>query len=146
MPANTNAITSFSLKIGVNEKIYSALETVNGTLSGTTTGFPVQAIATTLPATFGIPPQCSNYRGQLLIQTVKTSGTLTTLTGDLEFSLDSVNYVKLTGQTGLAFVAATVAAGIRIDLSGLGGNGKLRLNFTTVTGTAPVFDIWGHIG
>lgn len=127
--ANSPGITSYTLTVGTDQKLYTGL---------TTTG--AQAV-------FGIPPQCSNYRGRVNFQVSKTAGTVTTVTGDVECSLDGgVTFSKVTGATGLTFTVATASGIISVDLSGLGGNGQLRLNLTTVTVTAGVFDIWAHLG
>lgn len=130
--ANSPGITSYTLTIGTDQKLY--------------TGSPTALVAGA-QVPFGIPPQCSNYRGRVNFQVVPTAGTVTTITGDVEISMDGgITWSKLTGQTGLLFVVATVPAIISVDLSGMGGSGKIRLNFTTFTVTAGVFDVWAHAG
>lgn len=131
--------------MGVDEFLYSNI---------TTTG---------ALATFGAPPQMSNYRGVIVFQVVPIplAGTITTLTGQLETSLIPEGQaaasafgifnklVIATPQTLCAYsgIAFTVNNPIALDLSGMGGNGKMRLNFTTVTlGTATGFNVYARLG
>lgn len=125
--ANSLGITSYTLTIGTSQKLYAAL---------TTTG---------AQATFGIPPQSSITRGRIIFQMVLTSGSLTTATANLEISLDG----GTTWQpfvTGIDLWATSAGTAQSVEVSGLGGLGNMRLNFTTVTGSTPVFDVWAHTG
>lgn len=152
MPANGAGITSFNLRLGVDELLYLAIT------------------ATGAREPFGLPPQSANYRGILTIQVVPTTGTLTSVVGQLEASLipePTVQGVALPSAFGIfnklanfGVSPATVSAysaipfetntnniPIALDISGLGGSGKLRLNFTTVTlGTAASFNVYARIG
>lgn len=149
--ANATAILEKTLRIGVNEPLYvTAAGAVNATGTVGTAPF----------GTFAIPPQCSNYRGTLWLQAIPIGGTVTALTFQLEVSLDSVtwgivspirNYSGATAAasafSGIAFGTLATAAVLGLDISGLGGVGTLRLNFTTVTlGTGSGANIWAHIG
>lgn len=151
MPANSPGITSFNLRTGVDEFLYSAI---------TTTG---------AQATFGLAPQMGVYRGVVVFQVVPVSGALTAVSGQIEYSIipEAVvqgtplpsafgifNKLAIFGATatpsaysGLAFVTAGASIPIAVDLSGTGGTGKLRINFTTVTlNTAPSFNVYAHLG
>jgi hypothetical protein len=153
MPANGPGITSFTLRMGVDEWLYNNI---------TTTG---------AQATFGVPPQMSNYRGVITFQVVPVpvAGTLTSVVGQIEAALVpgdvfptpftpvfgifnklipvSGSAAGLSPYSAVAFVTATNNIPIAFDMSGMGGNGKLRLNFTTVTlGTATGFNVFAHIG
>jgi len=49
--------------------------------------------------------------------------------------------------SALPLITATVGIPIAVDLSGMGGNGLIRLNFTTVTlGTGTGLDVYARIG
>jgi len=128
--ANSPGITSYTLLIGEDLPIYANVLAATGAVA----------------ATFGTPPQASVWRGILWLQAVGIGGTGTTLTVDLEASLDGgITFGKVV--TGVTLVAASVGSLQKVDISGLGGNGKLRLNGTTVTlGGATGFNIFGHIG
>jgi hypothetical protein len=151
MPANSPGITSFTLRLGVDEWLYNNVQ------------------ATGAQATFGIIPQSSNYRGVLLIQIVPIplAGTLTSVVGQLEAAIVPEGIPAFTPVFGIfnklgnfAASPATISAysaipfetttnniPIALDVSGLGGNGKIRLNFTTVTlGTATGFNVFARIG
>lgn len=147
MPANSPGITSFNLRLGVDEFLYSNI------------------IASGVQATFGLPPQASNYRGVLVVQVVPIplAGTITTLTGQLEASIipEGITVatassfgifnklVVATPQTLCAYsgIAFTVNTLIALDISGMGGSGKLRFNFPVVTlGTATGFNLYARIG
>jgi hypothetical protein len=147
------SILSKTLRIGVDEDLYVAAA---GAISATGT-------AGTGPAygCFGLPPQCSNYRGSMWLQAVPIGGTVTAATFQIETSLNHgvtwgiVNSLvgvsggpsTLTGLSGIAFGTLATGAVIRIDVSGLGGNGCLRLNFTTLTlGTGTGANIYAHLG
>jgi len=144
----TNAtIPSKTLRIGVDEALYVAA------------GGAVQT--TGAMGTFGVPPQCSNYRGVVWFEAVPVGGTVTALTFQLECSLDGgmtfriLNRqfgvtgapITLTSYSAIAFGTLASGALIGLDISGLGGNGQLRLNFTTVTlGSGTGANIYAHIG
>lgn len=146
MPANGPGITSFSLRMGVDEFLYSNIQ-AGGAL-----------------ATFGLPPQMSNYRGVLIVQCVPIGGTLTALTGQLEMGFAPEAIPAIIPTFGIFnklanFSAATAANSaysgisflnsipVAIDVSGAGGNGKLRLNFTTFTlNTATGVNVFARIG
>jgi hypothetical protein len=145
MPANGPGITSFNLRMGVDEFLYSNLTTGGAN------------------ATFGLPPQMSNYRGILVVQCVPIGGTLTALTGQLESSLipegqsaaaafgifnKLANFSAATASnsaySGISFLNSIVVA---LDISGMGGSGQLRLNFTTFTlNTATGVNVFARIG
>lgn len=139
--------------MGVDEWLYSTV---------TTTG---------AQATFGLPPQMSNYRGVLIVQIVPIplAGTLTSVIGQLEAALVpgdvfptaftpvfgifnklvpvSGSPAGLSAYSGVAFEATTNNIPIAFDVSGMGGNGKMRLNFATVTlGTATGFNVFARVG
>lgn len=151
MPANSPGITSFTLRMGVDEWLYSNIT------------------ATGAQATFGTPPQSANWRGVLTVQIVPIpgAGTLTSVIGQLEAALVPEGIpafgpvfgifnklvpvaggpATLSPYSGLAFEATTNNPLIALDISGLGGNGKMRLNFGTVTlGTATGFNVFARIG
>lgn len=154
MPANGPGITSFTLRIGVDEFLYSNIQ------------------ATGAQATFGLPPQMGVYRGMVIFQVVPVpiAGTLTSVVGQIELSLIPESTVQglaqpsafgifnklanfaaspatVSAYSGIPFATATNNIPVAIDLSGIGGNGKLRLNFTTVTlGTATGFNVYAHLG
>src|SRR5271167_2447142 len=69
MPANSPGITSFNLRVGVDEFLYSNIS------------------ATGALATFGMPPQMGVYRGVVVFQVVGIGATPTTVTGQVELSL-----------------------------------------------------------
>lgn len=155
--ANASILTK-SLRLGVDEPLYV------GSLASPTQAGAVQTTGTcgTGPAygCFGLPPQCSNYRGNIWFEALPIGGTVTALTFQLEASLDGLtwrilnragNYsgatVALSAYSGIAFGTLASGALIGLDISGLGGNGLLRMNFTTVTlGTGTGADIYCHIG
>ena len=152
MPANSQGITSFNLRVGVDEFLYSNVSTTGA------------------QATFGLPPQMATYRGVVIFQVVPLSGTLTSVVGQIEQSLIpepvtpgvalpsafgifnklanfSASPATLSAYSGIAFATTTNNIPIAIDLSGAGGTGKFRINFTTVTlGTATGFNVYARIG
>lgn len=147
MPANTSGITSFTLRVGVDEFLYSNL-TAGGA-----------------QAEFGLPPQASNYRGNLIVQAVPVpaGGTITSLIAQLEMSLEPDNqdptaifqiFNKVVPVGGApatlsAYSGWQLSSGIpiAIDISGAGGTGSLRFNFTTFTlGTATGVNVFARIG
>ena len=132
--ANSPWILSYTLVLGVDCPLYNSA-----------TGF-VTTTGGLNP--FGIPPQSSVPRGTLWFQAVPNvaAGATGALTVDLECSLDGgTTFAKVA--TGLALVTAGVSGIISANISGLGGNGKFRLNPTTVTlGTAAGFNVWAHLG
>lgn len=143
MPANASGITSFTLRLGVDELLYSNLQAGGA-----------QAI-------FGIPPQAANYRGNMIVQAVPIGGTLTALVGQLEASLlpdgqtgafgifqkvvpVTAAPATLSAYSGWSFLANVPIA---IDISGAGGIGRLRFNFTTFTlNTATGVNVFARIG
>ena len=151
MPANSPGITSFNLRLGVDEWLYNNIQ------------------GTGAAATFGIIPQSSNYRGILLVQIVPipAAGTLTSVVGQLEAAIVpegipafspvfgifnklanfAASPATLSAYSGIAFETSTNNIPVALDVSGLGGSGKMRLNFTTVTlGTATGFNVFARIG
>lgn len=152
MPANSPGILSFTLRVGVDEFLYSNIQ------------------AGGAQATFALPPQMGVYRGVVVFQVVPIGGTLTSVVGQVELSLIPEPTVQGTPQPSafgifnklgnFAASPATVSAysaipfetttnniPIAVDLSGAGGCGKFRLNFTTVTlGTATGFNVYAHLG
>jgi hypothetical protein len=150
--ANSLILTK-TLRIGVDEDLYVA------------TGGAINAVGTagTAPAQgcFAVPPQCSNYRGSMWIQAIPIGGTVTALTFQVETSLNHgvtwgiLNGLvgvgggpsTLTAYSGIAFGTLATAPVIQLNISGLGGNGCFRLNFTTVTlGTGTGANIYAHLG
>jgi hypothetical protein len=147
-----------TLRMGVDEALYSA---ASGAINTTGT-------AGTAPSgCFALPPQMSNYRGVLVIQAVQVGGTITTAAFKVESAMapqGSINgqtafetFNKLanfgaspatvSAYSAIPLITATVGIPVAIDLSGMGGNGLIRLNFTTVTlGTGSGFDVYGRIG
>jgi hypothetical protein len=142
-----------TLRLGVDEALYAA---AGGAIN--TTG---------AMATFGLPPQASNYRGVIVFQAVQVGGTITTATFQVETQMapqGSINgatafeiFNKLAvfaaspatvaAYSALPLIVATVGKPIAIDLSGMGGSGLMRLNFTTVTlGTGTGLDVYARIG
>jgi hypothetical protein len=133
--ANATTIVQKTLRIGVDEPLYVAS---GGAVNTTGT------VGTAPNGTFGIPPQSAVWRGQLILQAINRGGTVTAFTANLEISLDG-------GNTWAALATAITFGGLpaaqRVDVSGCGGNGTLRLNFTTVTlGTGTGADVYAHIG
>jgi hypothetical protein len=144
-----NAVIPFkTLRIGVDEALYAAA----GGAVNTTGAMGV----------FAIPPQDAVFRGVLVVSLVPVGGTVTTSQFQLEISQapqGSINgaspfgvfnkLVVATPQTLCAYAAIvlTSSAPVALDISGMGGNGQIRLNFTTVTlGTATGFDVYARIG
>jgi len=136
-----------TLRLGVDELLYANVTTTGG------------------QATFTLPPQMSNYRGVLTIQSAQLGGTITTATFDLESAMQpqglaasafekfnkvvpvSAAAATLSAYTGFTLVVAAVGKAIAIDMSGMGGNGLMRLNFTTLTlGTGTGLAVYAHIG
>lgn len=146
-----------TLRIGVSEALY-----VNPAGGG---AFNTTGTAGTAPlGTFQLPPQSSNYRGQLMILCVPVGGTVTTATFQLEASLAPQGQTAatfgivnktfgitaapstLTAYSGLAAIAGGVAVPIVLDVSGCASSVDLRLNFTTVTlGSGSGFDVYANI-
>jgi len=146
------AIPHKTLRLGVDEALYVG---TGGAINATGTA------GTSPNGTFAIPPQCSNYRGMVWFQAVPVGGTVTALTFQVETSLDGGTTFgiltrtfgvtgapsTLTTYSALAFGTLASAGVIGVDFSGLGGNGCLRLNFTTVTlGTGTGANIFAHMG
>ena len=149
MPANSPGITSYNLRVGVDEFLYSNI------------------IAAGAQAPFGCPPQMGVYRGVIVFQVVPIplAGTITSLIGQLEASLIPEGIVPATASAFGIFnklvpvgggpstlspysgIAFTVNIPIAFDLTGMGGSGKMRLNFGTVTlGTATGFNVYARLG
>jgi hypothetical protein len=128
------SILQKQLRVGVDEPLYVAS---GGAINATGT-------AGTAPnGTFAIPPQSMNWRGQIVFEAVNRGGTVTALTANLEVSLDGGN----TWASLLTVTFGPLPSVQRADASGLGRNGTLRLNFTTVTlGTGTGADLYAHIG
>ena len=140
------AIPFKSLRLGVDEALYSAAA---GAIN--TTG---------AMGTFGLPPQDSIYRGILVLQAVPIGGTVTAISFQLEVSMfpqQAPNgqspfgifnkLVVATPATLSPYSGLSLLAPLAIDISGMGGSGLLRLNFTTVTlGTGTGFDVYARIG
>lgn len=152
------SIRTKTLRIGVDEQLYC------GANASPAQAGAVQATGTCgtgpIYGCFGIPPQSAVYRGNLWLMAVPIGGTVTALTFQVEASLDGVNWrilnrlanygaspATLSAFSGIAFGTLASGALIGLDISGLGGHGLLRLNFTTVTlGTGTGADIYAHIG
>lgn len=158
MAATNQSILTKQLRLGVDEPLYVDLP-------GNPNGGAIQTTGTagTGPAygCFAIPPQCSNYRGSIWFQAIPVGGTVTACTFKLETSLDggttwgTLNVpfgvtaapITLTSYSSVAFGSLATGAVVRLDISGLGGNGMLRMNFTTVTlGTGTGVNIFAHFG
>jgi len=120
-----------TLRLGVDELLYA-----NVTAAGA-------------QVAFGLPPQMANYRGGLVVQALQLGGTVTTATFDVESAMNPVSAAAagLSSYTGFTLIVAAVGKAIAIDMSGMGGNGLIRLNFTTVTlGTGTGFAVYARIG
>jgi hypothetical protein len=136
-----------TLRLGVDELLYA-----NVTAAG-------------VQVAFGMPPQMSNYRGVLVIQSLQLGGTVTTATFDFESAMNpqgatvsafekfnklvpvSGAAAGVSSYTALPLIVATVGKPIALDVSGLGGNSLMRLNFTTVAlGTGTGLAVYAHIG
>lgn len=145
-------IVNKTLRIGVAEALYAA---TGGAINATGT-------AGTAPnGTFQLPPQSSNYRGQLTIVTVPVGGTVTAIAAQLEASLAPQQSINGASAFGIVsklanFSAATAAtsaysgisllAPVVFDVSGIASATDLRFNFTTVTlGTGSGFDVYAII-
>jgi hypothetical protein len=142
-----------TLRLGVDEALYTA---AGGAIN--TTG---------AMASFALPPQASNYRGQVVFQGVAVGGTVTTATFQVETSMwperaingqsawqifnklanFSASPATVSAYSGLPLFATATGIPISVDLSGMGGSGLIRLNFTTVTlGTGSGFDVYARFG
>lgn len=142
-----------TLRVGVDEALYGA---AGGAVN-----------ATGAMAAFGFPPQMGVYRGIVVFQSVQVGGTVTTATFKIETAMapqGSINgqtawetFAKLanfsaspatvSAYSGLPLIVATVGAPISVDLSGMGGCGLIRLNFTALTlGTGTGIDVYARIG
>lgn len=145
-------IPNKTLRIGVAEALYAA---TGGAINATGT-------AGTAPnGTFQLPPQSSNYRGQLTVMIVPVGGTVTAATAQLEASLAPQGSINGASPFAIVnklanFSAATAAisaysgisllAPVVLDVSGIASATDLRLNFTTVTlGTGTGFDVYAII-
>jgi hypothetical protein len=141
-----------TLRIGVTEPLY-----VSSGGAFNTTG----TCGTAPDGTFGIPPQCSVYRGRLVLQGVPIGGTVTTAVFKLETSLDGgVTFATWNNDFGVTNAAATFTSYltltltgtgttslVSLDISGGGGLGCFRLNATTLTlGTGSGFNVYAHLG
>lgn len=135
--ANLTTILQKTLRIGVDEQLYWGGGT-NGAVNTTGT------VGTAPNGTFAIPPQSSVWRGALILEAVNRGGSVTAFTANLEVSLDGgVTWGVLV--TAITFGALPAVQ--RVDVSGCGGVGTLRLNFTTVTlGTGNGADVYAHVG
>lgn len=137
--ANATTILQHTLRIGVDEPLYV---TTAGAINAT------GPIGTPPNGTFGLPPQSSIWRGTLWLEAVPVGATGGTgaLTVNVEISLDgAVTWQPFA--TGVALFTAGVGTVQSVNVSGLGGNGTLRLNPTTVTiGTSTGFNVFAHIG
>jgi hypothetical protein len=132
--ANSPGILSYTLLMGEDLPLYF---TAAGFFGGSANG-PV----------FGMPPQSSIPRGTLWIEAVPNAAPGGT--GAISLALQSSFDGGVTFQNIAAAVAAwTAGAGtiISFNVSGLGGNGQLRLVSSGVTlGTATGFNIYAHLG
>jgi len=132
--ANATNILQKTLRVGVDESLYVA---AGGAVNTTGT------VGTAPNGTFGLPPQSSVYRGQVWFEAVNRGGTVTALTANVEAALDGTTFAA----TGQVLTFGTLPSIQKADLSGLGGEGTLRLNFTTVTlGTGTGADVFAHTG
>jgi hypothetical protein len=132
--ANSPNVGSYTLLIGEDLPLYF---TAAGFFQGTANG-----------SIFGLPPQSSIPRGTLWIEAVPNAAPGGT--GAISLALQG----SFDGGTTFQQIAAPVAAWtagtgtiIKFDISGLGGNGQLRLAASGVTlGTATGFNIYAHLG
>lgn len=140
-------IVNKTLRIGVAEALYAA---ASGAIN--TTG---------AMGTFQLPPQTSNYRGQLTLFLVPVGGTVTAATFQLEASaapqsstngaspfgiVNKLANFSAAAATLSAYSGISLLAPVVLDVSGLAGGTDLRLNFTTVTlGTGSGFDVYAAI-
>lgn len=132
--ANSPGITSYTLLIGEDVPLYF---TATGAIAATGAQSP-----------FGVPPQSSVWRGNMWLEAVPVGATGGTgaLTVNLEGSFDGGTTFQ-TIATGVALFTAGAGTIQKVDISGLGGCGKLRLNATTATiGTSSGFNIYAHLG
>jgi hypothetical protein len=132
-----------TLRIGVDELLYASV----------TAG---------AQQTFALPPQMSNYRGVLVVQLVPVGGTLTAAVAQFEAALQPqgvaaatfgiFNKLTLVGgapATLSSYSGFSLAGAIPIalDISGMGGNGLMRFNFTTFTlNTATSAQLYARVG
>lgn len=132
--ANSPNVGSYTLLMGEDVPLYF---TAAGFFQGSANG-PV----------FGLPPQSSIPRGTLWIEAVPN--TAPGGTGAISLALQASFDGGTTFQTVVAATAAwTAGVGttISFNVSGLGGNGQLRLVSSGVTlGTATGFNIYAHLG
>jgi hypothetical protein len=132
--ANSPSVGSYTLLLGEDLPLYF---TAAGYFQGSANG-----------AVFGIPPQSSIPRGTLWVQAIPNAAPGGT--GAISLALQA----SFDGGTTFQNVAAAVAAWtagvgtiISFNISGLGGNGQLRLVSSGVTlGTATGFNIYAHLG
>lgn len=134
--ANSPGITSYTLLIGEDLPLYF---TTAGFFQGSANG-----------SVFGIPPQSSIPRGTLWIEAVPNTapGGTGAISLALQASFDGGTTFQILA-TGTAQATWTAGVGtiIKFDISGLGGNGQLRLVSSGVTlGTATGFNIYAHLG
>lgn len=132
--ANSPGRTSYTIPIGVDVPLYF---TAAGFFTGNITG-PV----------FGLPPQSSIPRGTLWVEAVPNSAPGGT--GAISLQLLASFDGGVTFQaTGAAVAAWTAGAGtlVSFNVSGLGGNGQLKIAASGVTlGTATGFNLYAHVG
>ena len=132
--ANSPGVTSFTLPIGDDVTLYF---TAAGYFSTTANG-----------AIFGIPPQSSIPRGTLWVEAVPNAapGATGAISLQLLVSLDGGVTFQATGAAVAAWTAG-VGTVISFNVSGLGGNGQMKLAASGVTvGTATGFNVFAHLG
>jgi hypothetical protein len=134
--ANSPGITSYTLLFGEDLPLYF---TTAGYFQGSANG-----------AVFGIPPQSSIPRGTLWLEVVpnQAAGGTAAISLALQASFDGgTTFQILATGTAQAAMASGVGTIIKFDISGLGGNGQLRLVSSGVTlGTATGFNVYAHLG
>jgi hypothetical protein len=132
--ANSPGITSYTLLMGEDLPLYF---TATGFFTTTATG-PV----------FGIPPQSSIPRGTLWVAAVPNvaPGGTGAISLQLLVSLDGGVTFQPTGAAVAAWTAGVVTL-LSFNVSGLGGNGQMKIAASGVTlGTAAGYNIYAHLG
>ena len=143
MAANSPGVDKFTMRIGVDELLYSNL---------TATGIPqTSGKVTVINACFAVPPQMSNYRGRLVLMAVPIGGTVTAATISFLASLDGGTtfgvYNNWSGTALQPYSGIAIITPVSMDISGMGGNGRMSINLTTLTlGTGTGINIYGRIG
>jgi hypothetical protein len=133
--ANSPNVGSYTLLIGEDLPLYfTAAGYLNTNAQNT--------------AIFGMPPQSSIPRGTLWVEAVPNAapGGTGAISLQLQASFDGGTTFQA---TGAAVAAWTAGAGtlVSFNISGLGGNGQLKIVPSAITlGTATGFNLYAHLG